>query len=71
MTDKKLISKAKYMEILNMQLESTGRALDSAKEDYEALDNYIDKLQSIDFEQVEVTQQGEDFSFNIVEKTND
>ncbi|MGL5668493.1 MAG: hypothetical protein ACRDD9_20480 [Shewanella sp.] len=71
MTTNKLISKAKYMEILKMQLATLKANLDAAKQDYNTLDFAIDDLEELDFEQVEVVQDGERFSFNIVEKTND
>ncbi|MEO3738569.1 MULTISPECIES: hypothetical protein [Shewanella] len=71
MTDKKLISKAKYMEILKQQLANYKSQVDAAKQNYATLDYAIDDLEELDFEQVEVVQDGENFSFNIVEKTND
>lgn len=66
-----IISKSKYMEILEKHRAYLEQKVDNAKMDLFTLESAIEDLEQQDFDEVEVIQAGEGFTFQIKEQSND
>lgn len=66
-----IISKSKYMEILEKQRAYLEQKVDNAKMDLFTLESAIEDIEQQDFNEVEVIQAGEGFTFQIKEQSND
>lgn len=67
MDNQTVISKEKYMEILEQQKESCEEKVESAQASLDAIEDAIWDLKDVEFNEVNVTEEDGRYTFSIIE----